>query len=300
MADYSDYYSVIARAISGLPSKTDEARHAIYERARAVLQERLRTLEPPISETDLAVERSALEIAIQRVESESQFSDRRHDAKEGVSPPPSSSVTFISAGKQFVRSVRDRLNRSITVKGDSLRPTITAGLAQGLVFFQRAQPRIFNILGDRWRILKDPQNRIAVGPIVAALVTIFVAAFVHWMTAEDSRESKSYSLISPSELALSDVTLSQPPSRSLGAWEVKGVVKNNSPRTVTGVWLKVTIRDCPIASPCATIGEAIKRIVIDVPPSQTRKIDEGDLFPREMFVPEKLEWSSEIVQADAK
>ena len=80
MADYSDYYSVIARAISGLPSKTDEARHAIYERARAVHQERLRKLEPPISETDLAVERSALEIAIQRVESESQFSDRRHDA----------------------------------------------------------------------------------------------------------------------------------------------------------------------------------------------------------------------------
>src|SRR5262245_58522949 len=32
MADSSEYYSVIARAISGLPSKTDEARQAIYER----------------------------------------------------------------------------------------------------------------------------------------------------------------------------------------------------------------------------------------------------------------------------
>jgi len=307
MANYSDYYSVIARAISGLPSKTDEARHAIYERARAVLQERLRKLEPPISETDLAVERSALEIAIQRVESESQFSDRRHDAKEGVSPPPSLSVSFISAGKQFVRSMRDRLNRSITVRGDSLRPAISAGLAQGLVFFQRTQltaknvgPRIFNILGDRWRILKDPQIRIAVAPKVAALVTIFVAAFVHWMTAEDSRESKSYSLISPSELALSDVTLSQPPSRSLGAWEVKGAEKNNSPRTVTALWLKVTVRDCPSGSPCVTIGEVIRRIVINNPPSQTRIIDEGDLFPSEMLIPEKLEWSYEIVQAEAK
>ena len=188
MANYSDYYPLIARAISGLPDKTDEARHAIYERARAVLQEKLRTLEPPISETDLAVERSALEFAIQQVESEPRFSDRRHDAKEGMSPPPPR-VNFISAGKQFVRSMRDRLNRSITVGGDSLRPAISAGLAQGLVFFQRTQltaknvgPCIFNILGDRWRILKDPQIRIAVAPIVAALVTIFVAAFVHWMT----------------------------------------------------------------------------------------------------------------------
>ena len=69
---------------------------------------------------------------------------------------------------------------------------------------------------------------------------------------------------------------------------------------MTAVWLKVTVRDCPNGSPCATIGEAIKRIVINNPPSQTRIIDEGDLFPNEMLIPEKLEWSCEIVQAEAK
>ena len=248
MADYSDYYSVIARAISGLPSKTDEARHAIYERARTVLQKRF---DPPISETDLAIERFALEAAIQRVETESRFGDTRH------------SLSFISMVKQFVRSVRDKFNNNIAIRGDSLKAAF----------------------------------------MVAALVGIFVAIFFHWMTAENSRmtaensrESKSYSLISPSELALRDVTLSKPPS-SLGAWEIKGVVKNNSPRTLTGLWLKVTVRDCPNASLCTTIGEAIRHIVIDVPPSQTRIIDEGDLFPREMFIPQKLEWSYEIVQA---
>ena len=263
MADYSDYYSVIARAISGLPSKTDEARHAIYEHARRVLQKRF---DPPISETDLAIERFALEAAIQRVETESRFGDTRHG------------LSFISMVKQFVRSVRDKLNNNIAIRGDSLKAAF----------------------------------------IVAALVGIFVAIFFHWMTAENSRESaensrestensresaensresKSYSLISPSELALRDVTLSQPLSVSLGAWEIKGVVKNNSPRTLTGLWLKVTVRDCPNTSLCATIGEAIRHIVINVPPSQTRIIDEGDLFPREMFIPEKLEWSCEIVQA---
>ena len=256
MADYSDYYSVIARAISGLPSKTDEARHAIYERARTVLQKRF---DPPISETDLAIERSALEAAIQRVETESRFGDTRHG------------LSFISMVKQFVRSVRDKFNNNIAIRGDTLKAAF----------------------------------------IVAALVGIFVAIFFHWMTAENSRESaensresaensresKSYSLISPSELALRDVTLSQPLSDSPGAWEIKGVVKNNSPRTLTGLWLKVTVRDCPNASLCTTIGEAIRHIVINVPPSQTRIIDEGDLFPREMFIPEKLEWSYEIVQA---
>ena len=278
MADYSDYYSVIARAISGLPSKTDEARHAIYERARTVLQKRF---DPPISETDLAIERFALEAAIQRVETESRFGDTRHG------------LSFISMVKQFVRSVRDKFNNNIAIRGNSLKAAF----------------------------------------IVAALVGIFVAIFFHWMTAENSRESAensrestensresaensreskslirsasgsqaslipAYSLISPSELALRDVNLSQPLSDSLGAWEIKGVVKNNSPRTLTGLWLKVTVRDCPNASLCTTIGEAIRHIVINVPPSQTRIIDEGDLFPREMFIPQKLEWSYEIVQA---
>jgi hypothetical protein len=293
MADYSDYYSVIARAISGLPSKTDEARHAIYERARTALQKRF---DPPISETDLAIERFALEAAIQRVETESRFGDTRHG------------LSFISMVKQFVRSVRDKFNNNIAIRGDSLKAAITAGLAQGLGFIQRTQltalgRHFFNIFGGpRW-ITKYPQIRITVRLIVAALVGIFVAIFFHWMTAENiresknSRESKSYSLISPSELALRDVTLSQPLSVSLGAWEIKGVVKNNSPRTLTGLWLKVTVRDCPNASLCATIGEAIRHVVINVPPSQTRIIDEGDLFPREMFIPEKLQWSYQIVQA---
>ena len=59
MADYSDYYSTIARAISGLPGKTEEARGAIYELARTALQKRLGALDPPISETELAIETCA-------------------------------------------------------------------------------------------------------------------------------------------------------------------------------------------------------------------------------------------------
>ena len=63
-----DYYSIIVRAVSRLPSKTDEARHGVYERARTALQEKLRTLDPPISEAEQANAQFALEAAIRRVE----------------------------------------------------------------------------------------------------------------------------------------------------------------------------------------------------------------------------------------
>ena len=72
----ADYYSVIARAVSRLPSKTDEARHAIYERARTAVQESLRTHDPPLSPAELATEQFALEAAISRVETELRRSAR--------------------------------------------------------------------------------------------------------------------------------------------------------------------------------------------------------------------------------
>src|SRR5215469_16510459 len=135
MADYSDYYSTIARAVSGLPGKSEEARAAIYEIARTALQRKLSAFDPPISESDLAIERFALEAAIQRVETELRFGDTRHG------------LSFISMVKHFIRSVRDKFNNNIAIRGDSLKAAF----------------------------------------IVAALVGIFVAIFFHWMTAENSR-----------------------------------------------------------------------------------------------------------------
>ena len=61
-----DYYSVIATAVSRLPNKTDEARCAIYDRARTALQEALRDYEPPL----LAKEQMALDEAIRPPASE--------------------------------------------------------------------------------------------------------------------------------------------------------------------------------------------------------------------------------------
>ena len=57
----ADYYSVIANAISRSRRKSNEARCAIYERARTALREALRNYDPPLSATVLANEQAVLD-----------------------------------------------------------------------------------------------------------------------------------------------------------------------------------------------------------------------------------------------
>src|SRR5258705_165825 len=57
----ADYYPLIARAISGLdPSAPGESRRALYERARAALIAQLRSVQPPLSESEITRERLSL------------------------------------------------------------------------------------------------------------------------------------------------------------------------------------------------------------------------------------------------
>jgi hypothetical protein len=64
----ANYYSVIAGAVSRLPSQTDEARYEIYERARTALRETLLAYDPPLTEIELANEEAALDDAIRELE----------------------------------------------------------------------------------------------------------------------------------------------------------------------------------------------------------------------------------------
>jgi hypothetical protein len=80
----ADYYSVVARAVARLPSRTDEARHAIYERARTALRERLSNYDPALSDTALANEQAALETAISRLEAGLSFGDMRRAPRGAI------------------------------------------------------------------------------------------------------------------------------------------------------------------------------------------------------------------------
>jgi hypothetical protein len=89
----ADYYPLIARAIAGLdPNAPGESRRALYERARAALIAQLRSVDPPLSESEITRERLSLEEAVRKVESEA--AQRARDASRagggGVSPgaPP--------------------------------------------------------------------------------------------------------------------------------------------------------------------------------------------------------------------
>jgi len=86
----ADYYPLIARAIAGLdPSAPGESRRALYERARAALIAQLRSVEPPLSESEITRERLSLEEAVRKVESEA--AQRARDAtRSGEGPRPGS------------------------------------------------------------------------------------------------------------------------------------------------------------------------------------------------------------------
>ncbi|VUD70586.1 histidine kinase [Methylobacterium symbioticum] len=81
----ADYYPLLARALEALPDRTPAMRRAVYERARNALVTQLRSIEPPLSEGDIDVERKALDAAIARLEASYDVPAPANDA---ASPPP--------------------------------------------------------------------------------------------------------------------------------------------------------------------------------------------------------------------
>jgi len=87
----ADYYPLIARAIAGLdPNAPGESRRALYERARAALIAQLRSVQPPLSESEITRERLSLEEAVRKVESEA--AQRSRDASRGGAPRASDAL----------------------------------------------------------------------------------------------------------------------------------------------------------------------------------------------------------------
>jgi hypothetical protein len=72
----TDYQPLILRAVEGLGKGTGEARRTLYERARAALVTQLRSVDPPLSESDITRERLSLEEAIRKVEADAARKSR--------------------------------------------------------------------------------------------------------------------------------------------------------------------------------------------------------------------------------
>jgi hypothetical protein len=94
----ADYYPVIARVVSSLDSNTAEVRQALYVRARTALTTELQRDDPPLSEPEVARERSALEAAIRNVEEEWPLSPdepQKPKAEAEISPRSPSNAAAI-------------------------------------------------------------------------------------------------------------------------------------------------------------------------------------------------------------
>src|SRR6202521_481370 len=113
----ADYYPLIARAIAGLdPSAPGESRRALYERARAALIAHLRSVEPPLSESEITRERLSLEEAVRKVESEA--AQRARDATRPGGDPPRS--------REGTRAGGDRPRAAYSFRAN-IRPTPRPG-----------------------------------------------------------------------------------------------------------------------------------------------------------------------------
>ncbi len=84
----TDYHPLIARAVEGLERSTGEARRALYERARTALVTQLRSVDPPLSESEITKERLALEDAIRKVEAEAARKARAEQRTPAAPLPP--------------------------------------------------------------------------------------------------------------------------------------------------------------------------------------------------------------------
>src|SRR5271170_1682003 len=91
----TDYHPLIARAVEGLDKSSGEARRSLYERARTALVTQLRSVDPPLSESEITKERLALEEAIRKVEAEAARKSRVEAARteprfepRPLKPPP--------------------------------------------------------------------------------------------------------------------------------------------------------------------------------------------------------------------
>ncbi len=75
----ADYQSLLARAVANLPKGgTAATRLAIYDRARTALVTQLRSLRPPLPDSDIEREERALDTAIAQVELQFATADDQH------------------------------------------------------------------------------------------------------------------------------------------------------------------------------------------------------------------------------
>ena len=98
----ADYYPLISNAVTALEKKGSEGRSAFYDRARAILGEKLQKADPRLSETIIEQERLALEDAISKVEADATRSEETGPISDGFQTQSDHTQDYIR--KAFVEA----------------------------------------------------------------------------------------------------------------------------------------------------------------------------------------------------
>lgn len=89
----ADFYPLIARAIARLDENTDDARRAVYERARATLVAHLRNVNPPLTKSEIVRFHFVLEEAILAAELDvARLQSNELQNTAGPAPSPGSAT----------------------------------------------------------------------------------------------------------------------------------------------------------------------------------------------------------------
>jgi len=151
----ADYYPLISRAVEGLADTSPETRRAVYERARTALVAQLRTLDPPLSDRDIEIERASLDDAIGRVEADfaasiPEFANLRASAGAAGAHRADAQTQPAAAAQEADVAARPRVesrphpglktgSRGRSIVLGTVLALVIAAIA-GLAFLQRDKP----------------------------------------------------------------------------------------------------------------------------------------------------------------
>ena len=175
-----DYVQLISRAVATLNPNTREARQALYQRARQTLVDKLRSIDPTFSHTDLKAERAALESAIQQVERDAMLPAQVPD------PPQPSTFADLKNGKTVLITTDDH-----DVFGDG---TVVLKLAKGhtpghqVLYVRLAKTGAVVLSGDLYHY---PQERTLKRPVPDTEASVQQSAASRVMIEEYLQRTKT-------------------------------------------------------------------------------------------------------------
>jgi hypothetical protein len=179
----ADYHPLITRAVEGLSNNTAEARRTLYQRARAALVSRLRSIDPPLAESEITRERLVLEEAIRKVEAESVRKAQSEPRSAGKGERDSNEPRFVEPLRKEPPSAH-KLDEAFS--GDGSR--LAHGLEQPYDFddeqrIESGRPPVPRPLkpADRYREPRPPRSYRAVAKLAFILLIIIgLGALISW------------------------------------------------------------------------------------------------------------------------